>query len=171
MNKELRIKNLKTIIHYPLFIIRKSKGFTLVELLIVISIIGVLTTLLMANFIGVRQRARDAQRKSDLRQIQSAMELFRSDQGSYPTAIPNCVSGNSIKTNSECTGSTYMQKVPKDPSGSSYYNSGNYSFSSTGTIYTLGACLENTGDPQGDIVPPVGTTGCASNHYYKLQNP
>ncbi len=167
MNKELRIKNLKTIIHYPLFIIRKSKGFTLVELLIVISIIGVLTTLLMANFIGVRQRARDAQRKSDLRQIQSAFELYRSDQGSYPTILLD--SPSPIK--SPDGSATYMQKVPKDPSGSSYYNSGNYSFSSTGTIYTLGACLENTGDPQGDIVPPVGTTGCASNHYYKLQNP
>ena len=56
-----------------------KKGFTLVELLIVVAIIGILSTLLMANFIGVRQRARDAQRKADLRQIQSALELYRSD--------------------------------------------------------------------------------------------
>ena len=66
-------------------VIKNIKGFTLVELLIVIAIIGVLSALLMANFIGVRQRARDAQRKSDLRQMQSALELYRSDLGLYPT--------------------------------------------------------------------------------------
>ncbi len=175
MNKELRIKNLKTIIHYSLFMIRKSRGFTLVELLIVISIIGVLTTLLMANFIGVRQRARDAQRKSDLRQIQSALELYRADQGSYPAnqlnfSVPNC--SNSIKS-PDCTTSIYMQEVPKDPSGSSSsYNSGNYYFSSNGTTYTIGACLENTSDPLGDIASPGGSSsGCTSGLYYKLQNP
>src|SRR5690348_7093470 len=63
-----------------------QKGFTLVELLIVIAIIGILSTLLMTNFIGVRQRARDAQRKADVRQIQSALELYRADNGSYPAA-------------------------------------------------------------------------------------
>src|ERR1035437_6668602 len=91
-----------------------KKGFTLIELLIVISIIGVLTTLLMANFVGVRQRARDAQRKSDLRQIQSALELFRSDQGLYPTTLPNC--NSSIKS-PDCSTSNYMTKVPMDPMG------------------------------------------------------
>ncbi|MBI2195693.1 MAG: type II secretion system protein [Candidatus Levybacteria bacterium] len=85
--------------------VKREKGFTLVELLIVIAIIGVLTTLLMANFIGVRQRARDAQRKSDLRQIQSALELYRSDQGSYPQILPNCQ--NSIKS-PDCLTSTYI---------------------------------------------------------------
>lgn len=56
-----------------------SKGFTLIELLVVLVIIASLATLLTANFVGVRQRGRDAQRKSDLRQIQSAFELYRAD--------------------------------------------------------------------------------------------
>jgi len=67
-----------------------EKGFTLIELLIVIVIIGVLATLLMTNFVGVRQRGRDAQRKSDLRQIQAALELYRADVGQYPEALPVC---------------------------------------------------------------------------------
>lgn len=152
-------------------ILFKNKGFTLVELLIVVGIIGILATLLMVNFVGVRQRARDAQRKSDIRQIQSALELYRSDNGSYPAAV-----GTSIGT---CGGSltgasnTYMQKIPCDPSGTSGYNSGNYYYvSSGGTTYTLGACLENTADSQGTTTSPGGS-GCTSNPatYYVVTNP
>lgn len=150
-----------------------AHGFSLVELLIVISIIGILTTLLMANFIGVRQRARDAQRKSDLRQVQSALELFRSDQGSYPvSAYPyranNCE--DSLKS-TDCSTTTYMNKVPLDPMGSSYYNSGHYYYSSPdGSSYVLSACLENSSDSQRTTESPGGT-GCSSNSYYVLNNP
>ncbi|MEX2007566.1 MAG: prepilin-type N-terminal cleavage/methylation domain-containing protein [Candidatus Levyibacteriota bacterium] len=157
----------KKIVNRQSSIVNIRRGFTLVELLIVIVIIGALTTLLMANFIGVRQRARDAQRKSDLRQIQSALELYRSDQGSYSQILPNCQS--SIKS-PDCATSTYMQTVPKDPMGSSYYNSGNYFFSSNGTVYTLGVCLENKSDSQGAGTSPGGS-GCSSDFYYVLNNP
>jgi len=162
-----------------------SKGFTLIELLIVIAIIGVLATLLMVNFVGVRQRARDAQRKSDLRQLQSALEIYRSDNGSYPP------SGQTLKVDAlwtcqpgqgKCTGSTacfgnpacstvYMQNLPTDPSGSSYYNGGSYYYSSGNGTYTLGACLENGGDSQGTPNNPGSGTGCTSGKYYVLNNP
>ena len=74
-------------------IYNSKKGFTLIELLVVIGIIGILSGLLMANFIGVRQRSRDGTRKSNLSQIQSAVELYRSDQGSYPSPLPACGRG------------------------------------------------------------------------------
>ncbi len=120
---------------------RKSAGFTLIELLIVIAIIGVLATLLMVNFVGVRQRARDAQRKSDLRQIQSALELYRADQGSYPSSLPSC-NGSAFSAN----GTTYMQTIPCDPlTGTNYL----YSTTASGG-YTLVACLENLNDSQKD---------------------
>jgi general secretion pathway protein G len=57
-----------------------KKGFTLIELLVVIAIIGMLSALLVPNFMGARERARDAQRKSDLKQIQKALEMYRQDQ-------------------------------------------------------------------------------------------
>jgi general secretion pathway protein G len=59
-----------------------KKGFTLIELLVVIAIIGMLSALLVPNFMGARERARDAQRKSDLKQIQKALEMYRQDQTS-----------------------------------------------------------------------------------------
>jgi general secretion pathway protein G len=148
-------------------IFKIKKGFTLVELLVVVGIIGILATLLMANFIGVRQRARDAQRKSDIRQIQSALELYRSDIGSYPASVPAC--GSALTGGTPVN--TYMQRVPCDPSGSSYYNSGSYRYTSSGgTTYSIGGCLENTADTQGTSTSPGGT-GCTTNWYFVANNP
>ena len=154
MNVELRVYN-------------RSRGFTLIELLIVIAIIGVLSALLMANFIGVRQRARDSQRKADLRQIQSALELYRSDLSSYPNTV---TSGQALTSG----GTTYMQKVPTDPlnSGQSIYS---YRINGAGgctAAYCLYACLENTSDAQKD--PSNNSTYCtggSTNWSFTVTNP
>lgn len=140
----------------------KNKGFTLIELLIVLAIIGVLTSFLMANFIGAKARARDAQRKADLRQLQSAFELYRSDQGSYPTTgqLPAC-GNNSLSAN----GTVYLQKIPCDP------QSGSYSYTSNGTTYTLRACLENANDSQKDSSNKAPCAGGTKNWSYTLTNP
>lgn len=173
MNKELRIvvmKNkIKSIIHDSLFMIH-SKGFTLIELLVAISIIGILASFLMVNFIGIRQRSRDGVRKSDLRQIQSALELYRADQGSYPPAMNlycgcSIISAGSISCESSPPGTIYMRKIPCDPSSST-----RYTYSPSGTAYSLVACLENTNDSQKDSVNAAPCDG-ASNFSYTLTNP
>ena len=149
-------------IHHLSFIIRKSEGFTLIELLVAISIIGVLSSFLLANFVGVRQRARDGVRKSDLRQIQSALELYRSDLSTYPSSpLPGCgfplVAGNT----------TYMQKIPCDPSNGAIYV---YTVGSGNTTYSIFACLENGNDGQLDI-PKTNCSGSTTLWKYTLQNP
>lgn len=108
-----------------------QKGFTLVELLVVIAIIGILSSVLLANFIGVRERARDATRKSDLKQIQSALELYRSDKGSYPLDTTPLVPD-------------YISKIPQDPLRGSMCPS--YIFAFNSTKYTIFALLENAND-------------------------
>jgi general secretion pathway protein G len=156
-------------------------GFTLVELLLVIAIIGILASVISVNFVGIRQRARDSQRKSDIRQIQSAVELYRVDNGSYPVRT----STYRINSGSTCpaveafidSGTTYMSKVPCDPSGSSGYNAGNYYYSSdaSGTTYLMSSCLENAND--GDsyttaTAPSPSANGtCSSGKYYSVTNP
>ena len=174
MNQELRIKNQgKSRIHNSEFIIQNSRGFTLVELLIVIAIIGVLTTLLMANFIGVRQRARDAQRKSDVRQIQAALELYRSDQGSYPSSLPDC-KGQLASPDGTVV---YMRSVPCDPLYPNYYYGGKYFFSSDSgcdsgfppqTGYHIRVCLENKNDKEGKS---ESFGGCSTQHFLCTDSP
>lgn len=141
-----------------------QEGFTLIELLIVIAIIGILTTLLMVNFIGIRQRARDAERKSDLRQIQAALELYRADTGTYPSSpLPAC--GAALTNN----GTNYMTKIPCDPLNSGEFI---YSYTSTGTTYDIFACLENVNDSQKD--PSNNSTYCSggtTDWSYTVINP
>jgi general secretion pathway protein G len=148
-----------------------KQGFTLIELLIVIAIIGVLATLLMSNFVGVRQRARDAQQKSDLRQIQSALEIYRADNSSYPSlgnADGNFPSSCGPGVKFALSGTTYMQTVPCDPLGVSYtYIS---PIPNEPGTYSITACLENTSDTQKDN-PNVSPCNGTSNWSFTVLSP
>ncbi len=62
----------------------KKNGFSLLELLVVISIIAVLTAVLTANFMGMRERARDAQKIQDLNSLKNALRMYYNDNQYYP---------------------------------------------------------------------------------------
>lgn len=154
-------------------LVTQKSGFTLIELLVAISIISILTALLTANFIGARQRGRDGQRKANLYQLQSALELYRADTGVYPPSAALSACGGSLAS---ATGVVYMQKIPCDPSVANQAyaytaipaNCDNVTTSCTS--YTLFACLENTADSEIDTDP----NACASadvNAPFKLTNP
>jgi type II secretion system protein G len=134
-------------------------GFTLVELLVVITILGVLATIGLVAFASAQMRGRDSQRKSDLKQLSNALEVFSSDYGKYPPGSGGLISGcqyNPVNgTGGACSWgggpfwdgkTTYFETLPKDPSsGSSYY----YQIVDSGTNqkFQLFAHLENTQDP------------------------
>lgn len=147
------------------FQLSTRQGFTLIELLVAISIIGVLSGFLLANFVGVRQRTRDGVRKFDLRQIQLALENYKADKGEYPPApLPSC--GQPLQDASSPP-VVYMQKIPCDPLG------GNYTYTVTSpctTSYCIIACLENTNDSQLDS-PKTLCTGSTTTWKYTLTNP
>ena len=63
---------------------KKEQGFTLIELLVVIAIIGILASIVLVSLTGARGKARDAARKSDIRQISLAMEMYYDDFSGYP---------------------------------------------------------------------------------------
>lgn len=119
--------------------IRYIRGFTLVELLVVIAIIGVLVTVGLGAFRSSQARSRDAQRKSDLKQISSALELYYSDYEKYPDTLPWGSEFTDGKT-------TYFKVVPEDP-----VDNLNYVYrvvdSGPNQKYQLFAYLENTQDP------------------------
>lgn len=62
----------------------KGKGFSLIELLVVIALIGVLSTIALMSFAGTRTKARDAKRKADLHQVQTALGVYYDSHGTYP---------------------------------------------------------------------------------------
>lgn len=121
-----------------------KQGFTLIELLVVIAIIGLLSTLSILALNQARARARDAKRISDVKQIQTAVELYYNDMGVYPSAV---TAGGSIAS----TYSTYLATVPTPPSP--YDGSGcptdqpNYTYATQGSAqggtasYTIQYCL------------------------------
>jgi general secretion pathway protein G len=124
------------------FTLMRSKGFTLIELLVVISLIGILSTLVVANMNSARERARDAQRKSDLRNIQTGLRLYYNDENDYPATAG--MPWGSAWTGSG--GTTYMNILPMDPLSPTQDYVYSYTSATDNEVYTLYACLENKSD-------------------------
>lgn len=64
---------------------KKEKGFTIVELLIVIVVIGILAALVITTFSGIQRRARDSERTTDINAIHGQVEAYYATNGYYPT--------------------------------------------------------------------------------------
>lgn len=64
---------------------KKQQGFTIVELLIVIVVIGILAALVITTFTGVQGRARDTERETDIKAIHGQLEAYYADHGGYPS--------------------------------------------------------------------------------------
>ena len=70
---------------------KNKSAFTLIELLVVIAIIGILSTLAVVYLSNARQSARDAKRIADIKQIQTALELYYQDNNEYPATITDSI--------------------------------------------------------------------------------
>jgi len=122
---------------------KNKKAFTLIELLVVIAIIGLLATLSVLALNNARAKSRDAKRVADIKQMQTALELYFNDKQSYPTSSEMTTSIFSTSTNGT---STYMQVIPTSPNpqatactGADVYT---YTQDSAGASYSLNYCLE-----------------------------
>lgn len=122
-----------------------KKGFTLIELLVVIAIIGLLSTLAVVALGSARQKARDSKRLSDVKQMQTALELYFTDYNTYPTSTHTnlgvgvtCLGATGWGTS--CGANPYMGLVPSDPQTPNY----DYGYSGDLTTYTITATLEGT---------------------------
>ena len=71
----------------------KIAGFTLLEMTVVLAIMGILATAAIGAYLASQQKGRDARRKSDLSQMQRALEAYISDHGLYPAAIGSRIAG------------------------------------------------------------------------------
>lgn len=94
---------------------KQQIGFTIVELLIVIVIIGILAAITIVAYNGTQARARDSQRMTDLRSIQKALELYKVQNGSYPptnaTTAAICASHTNGYSYSDATDGTWLSNL------------------------------------------------------------
>lgn len=143
---------------------KKQTGFTIVELLIVIVIIGILAAITIVAYNGIQVRSRDTIRVGDLRSIHKAIELYKAENGSYPLPTNgsmnwtgNCSTFGSV-TNYITGISAYVSSnLPLDPK---WKNTDNkcYLYRSNGTDFMILAwhVMENIcgGDPSSACNPP-----------------
>ena len=143
-----------------------KRGFTMIELLIVIAILGVLTVLGITSFGTSQLKSRDARRKADLLNITKALEAYYNDHGEYPTGTGNTGIAGQTWSNpftdpdNPTDGALYINVLPTDPSGYNYYYD-----SSDGTYFQLYAYLENEQDGEltkdvNDVVMVYSGTDC-----------
>ena len=111
------------------------KGFTLIELLVVIAIIGLLSTLAVVALNSARMKARDSKRVADMKQLQTALELYFNDKSAYPDQAEDeignptngfgCLGGAGWETVASCVNTpVYMGVTPRD-SGNTVTNPNN----------------------------------------------
>jgi len=149
-----------------------KRGFTLIELLVVVAIIGMLSSVVLSSLNTARGNARDARRQQDLKQIQTALELYYNVNNSYPNEVGcdsskgsgsgscSSYSGTDWSTSSyiyQALVPTYIPNLPVDP-----LNTGNYYYNyepanPAGQNYCLGALLESGSRAQLQQGTPSGS--------------
>ena len=152
MLKKLKTKNLKL-----------NRGFTLIELVIVAGILTIIASFVLTtiNPMAQFQKTNDGRRKSDLAQIQRALEAYYQDNGKYPDSD---ASSNPANVTPGGSWSPYMNEFPSDPSSSKKYV---YRAPTGGQSYRIYASLERNNDSQGCYLPScnifISNLNCSSN--------
>lgn len=118
---------------------QKSKGFTIVELLIVIVVIAILATLVIVTFTGIQQKARDSKRETDIDALDSHLEAFYANNGYYPTLAalqtPSWVASNM---------KGFDPSALTDPKGGAIYSAATPSTTQYAYDYYVTGCSDTT---------------------------
>jgi general secretion pathway protein G len=102
--------------------VRRSAGFTLVEIMVVVVILGILAVLIVPRVLGRSDEARQAAAKHDIATIMQSLKLYRLDNGRYPTNDQGLQALVTKPTSAPAPSNwkPYLDKLPKDPWGNTY---------------------------------------------------
>lgn len=121
---------------------KKNKGFTLIEMLVVVAVIGLLASLILVGLSSFRTRGRDTRRVADTKEVQNGLELYYMKNGQYPVAnswqdLESALVGAGIG----------ITKIPQDPNYSSSNQEATYHYaaSADGQHYVIGVKIEDPG--------------------------
>lgn len=134
----------------------KQKGFTLIELLVVIAIIGILSTLAVVSLNNARAKARDAKIVSDVKNMQTALELYFNDAGAYPDTL---AAGSTLTYGS----TTYMDKIPVPPLDPAYIYATTTSLTGAPSYYLRFELEGTTGGVTGGVVHNATPSGLVND--------
>lgn len=144
----------------------RIKGFTLIEMLVVISVIGILSALALVSFASSQKQARDTNRKSDLRQYQGALESYANKtNGIYPsrTTTASAYSTLCSDLNTSLEPDISCSEDPKNSTDPTfiynYISNGTGTGSNTATEYVLWAKIENSSTTKYWVVCSTGKVG------------
>ncbi len=140
------------------------KGFSLIEILLVIAILAVISTIGAVSFSSIRNKSEDAKRKTDVGEIRSALEQYKSINNRYPTPNITITMGLEFGTAGLLDAShTYMSKIPQDPD----FPVKTYYYESTdGSDYILRSELNNPEPTPCNLTPTPDLCGSAHNCNY-----
>lgn len=104
--------------------IRHDSGFTLVEIMVVVVIIGLLATVVVLNVLPSQDRARLEKARADIGRIEQAVEMFRLDMGRYPTTDEGLevlvTAPGDPRLSARFPEGGYINRLPEDPWGGAY---------------------------------------------------
>lgn len=107
---------------------QKRRGFTLVEVLVVVGVLAGLSSIVYFNGGEARKKSRDTQRVSDIQQIVVALRLYKELNGTYPDCEAGMIIGEKVTPNKFCKNNIdtiltpYLTKIPNDPLGGASYH-------------------------------------------------